>query len=175
MWKKYYYYYYWHYSIIDEKDCFLFQYFRVLLRNQTPFLLGMFWCKSGWFKVLFSFYRHSWGLLSRTLCMSFSLAASILIPTDEILQRETKNKHCKSSCSRRFWRYKPAHERNLQNNFHTKKSHFRSTLWENCTERMIGNYVGLQYMQTRNHRCCCKTGFDHTFILFYCAFLQVAE
>ena len=30
-------------SVIDEKDyCFLFQYFRVLLRNQTQFLLGMF-------------------------------------------------------------------------------------------------------------------------------------
>ena len=40
-------------SDIDEKDyCFLFQYFRVLLRNQTQFLLGMFRNKSGWFKVL---------------------------------------------------------------------------------------------------------------------------
>ena len=40
-------------SVIDEKDyCFLFQYFRVLLTNQTQFLLGMFRNKSGWFKVL---------------------------------------------------------------------------------------------------------------------------
>lgn len=35
--------------------------------------------------------------------------------------------------------------------FTHKKSHFRSTLRENCPERIMGNYVGPQYMQTRSY------------------------